>query len=98
MDERQLRLLAVIKHIPKGTWMSYGDVARHAGLPGYHRLVVRVLANAPDDTLPWHRVLRSDGRPGLAPGSTGFRTQLRRLASEGIEIRGERACSGRVPT
>lgn len=95
MNERDSRLLAVMKHIPAGCWMSYGDVAKHAGLPGYHRLVVRLLGEAKEGALPWHRVLRADGRPGLPEGSPAYLTQLKRLAAEGVQVLNGRALTGR---
>lgn len=86
------RLLAVIAAIPAGDWCSYGEVARRAGLPGYHRLVARLLAShTGTGKLPWHRVLRADGRPGLAEGSAGWREQLQRLRAEGVRVENGRA-------
>jgi len=35
-------------------------------------------------------VLRSDGRSAFAPGSRGFREQVRRLAGEGVLVRNAR--------
>jgi len=86
------RLIAVIAAIPAGDWCSYGEVARRAGLPGYHRQVAQLLASQPaGGKLPWHRVLRADGRPGLPEGSTGYREQLQRLRAEGVRIENGRA-------
>ena len=52
----------MISQIPRGRVASYGDVAKMAGLPGYARYVGYLLKSVPIDTsLPWHRVVRSDG-------------------------------------
>jgi methylated-DNA-protein-cysteine methyltransferase-like protein len=67
--DRYWRIFAVLQHLPSGCWTSYGDVAKAADLPGYHRYVVRVLNEASDAGLPWHRVLRADGRSGFPEGS-----------------------------
>lgn len=92
-DRLAPRLLAVIASIPRGDWCSYGEVARRAGLPGYHRLVARLLAHLPRGSkLPWHRVLKADGRPGMAEGSPGWREQLQRLRAEGVRVENGRAC------
>lgn len=97
-SDLQQRLLAVIAAIPAGEWCSYGEVARRAGLPGYHRLVARLLASQPNGgRLPWHRVLRADGRPGLAEGSAGWREQLQRLRAEGVRIENGRARKPAAP-
>ena len=80
------RILAAIRAIPRGEVAGYGHVARRAGLPGRARLVARVLAGNEDATLPWHRVLRSDGRIAFPPGSKHFREQARRLRAEGVVV------------
>ena len=80
------RILAAIRAIPRGEVAGYGHVARRAGLPGRARLVARLLAGNEDATLPWHRVLRSDGRIAFPPGSKGYREQARRLRAEGVAV------------
>lgn len=80
------RILAVVRAIPRGQVISYGEVARRAGLPGRARLVARVLGIGGGAGLPWHRVLRSDGRIGLPPGTEGWREQVRRLRAEGVSV------------
>lgn len=90
------RILAVVRAIPRGDIAGYGEVARRAGLPGRARLAARVLSENSDRTLPWHRVLRSDGRIALPQDSTGFREQCRRLRAEGVtvingRVRGQKA-------
>ena len=82
----EARILAAIRAIPRGHVSSYGEIARRAGLPRRARLVARVLANNDDPDLPWHRVLRSDGRIAFAPGSRGFREQGARLKREGVTV------------
>ena len=81
------RILAAIRAIPRGQVAGYGHVARRAGLPGRARLVARVLRESEEPNLPWHRVLRSDGRIAFPPGSKGFREQTQRLRAEGVEVR-----------
>jgi methylated-DNA-protein-cysteine methyltransferase-like protein len=80
------RILAVIRAIPKGQVAGYGEVARRAGLPGRARLVARLLSQNDDPRLPWHRVLRSDGRIALPEGSAGYREQSQRLLAEGLRV------------
>jgi methylated-DNA-protein-cysteine methyltransferase-like protein len=79
-------ILRAIRSIPRGSVASYGELATRAGLPGRARMVGRILSEMPDEKLPWHRVLRSDGRIAFAPGSRSFREQVRRLAGEGIIV------------
>lgn len=80
-----------IAGIPPGRVASYGEIAARAGLPGRARLVGRVLREAGEAAaLPWHRVLRADGRLAFAPRSRAFLEQKRRLAAEGVSLHGNR--------
>lgn len=92
------RILATIRTIPRGQVAGYGEVARRAGLPGRARLVARVLSENQDAGLPWHRVLRSDGRIAFPENSRAWREQARRLRAEGVivekgRVRGQRAAA-----
>jgi len=80
------RILGVIRAIPRGQVMGYGEVAAKAGLPGRARLVARLLGDNDDPALPWHRVLRSDGRIAMPEGSAGWREQSQRLRAEGVAV------------
>jgi methylated-DNA-protein-cysteine methyltransferase-like protein len=77
-DARIARILALVRAIPKGFVQTYGDIDPHAP-----RLVGHVLATTAQ-TVPWHRVVRSDG--ALTQG----RRQLERLRKEGVPLRGNR--------
>ncbi len=85
------RILAAVRAIPAGSVAGYGEVARRAGVPGRARLVARILSRNRDPGLPWHRVLRADGRIALETGSDGYREQIARLQAEGVTV-----ASGRV--
>ena len=80
------RILAAVRAIPCGQVAGYGDVARRAGLPGRARLAARVLGENEDPQLPWHRVVRSDGRIAFPLDSPGFNEQCQRLRSEGVLV------------
>lgn len=50
-------------------------------------MVGSVLRQTPDDIeLPWHRVVRSDGRIAFAVGSAEFIEQVQRLRAEGVTV------------
>lgn len=80
------RILAAVRAIPRGQVAGYGEVAHRAGLPGRARLAAKVLSENTDPKLPWHRVLRSDGRIALPEGSKAFREQCQRLRAEGVTV------------
>ena len=91
MNPQHARILAAVAAIPRGRVASYGAIAARAGLPGRARMVGRALREAPEDlALPWHRVLRADGRIALPAGGAGFIEQCRRLAIEGVTVRNGR--------
>lgn len=76
-----------VKMIPIGCVASYGQVADLAGLPGRARWVGRVLGQSPASmTIPWHRVLRSDGRLAFSPGSAESAKQTGLLQEEGVVV------------
>ena len=54
----------VVAAIPKGSVMTYGDVAAAAGYPGAARAVGSLMAKNIDPSIPCHRVIRSDGTIG----------------------------------
>lgn len=91
MTEQQQAILTALNAIPPGHVTSYGEVARRAGLPGYARLVCRVLRELPDrGQTPWWRVIRADGRFGMDETSAAGREQRQRLREEGLHFRGDR--------
>ena len=84
------RILAAIRAVSRGQVAAYGVIARRAGLPGRARMVARLLSEHSGTGLPWHRILRSDGRIAFPPGSEGFLEQTQRLRAEGVEVRNGR--------
>lgn len=81
--ESQKKILAWIQKIPRGQVASYGQIAELAGIARGARLTARCLRGNNDPTLPWWRVIRSDG-------SCAVPNQLTLLASEGVAIKGGR--------
>ena len=48
--------------------------------------MARLLSENTDHGLPWHRVLRADGRIALPAGSEGYNEQCTRLRREGVTV------------
>ncbi len=85
-DDDVERVRALVAAIPYGKVATYGDIASAAGLSSA-RIVGWIMRTDSAD-LPWHRVIRSSGRP--APH---LRTrQLELLRAEGVL-----SVDGRVP-
>ena len=85
-DAQIERVRALVASIPPGRVATYGDIAGAAALPS-PRIVAWIMRTDSHD-LPWHRVIRSCGRP--APHLAA--EQLARLRTEGVL-----ADDGRVP-
>ena len=87
-SEIDLRIWQVVTLIPSGKVATYGDIARHSGLPGAARRVGLALRRLPSDTrVPWHRVINSAGRISLPDDSASSHLQRRRLEQEGAVFR-----------
>jgi methylated-DNA-protein-cysteine methyltransferase-like protein len=82
MNERDRRMIDVIRSLREGEVVTYGDIADVAGYPKMSRLVGRLLAIT-DDDLPWWRVVNSAGR--LVPGNEDEQRAL--LMAEGVVVR-----------
>ncbi|MFA5132413.1 MAG: MGMT family protein [Candidatus Paceibacterota bacterium] len=77
------RVLTIVREIPKGRVLSYGEVAKCAGSPQAFRAVGTVLAKNEDVSVPCHRVIRSDGHAGTYNGLQG-KSKEAVLRSEGV--------------
>jgi methylated-DNA-protein-cysteine methyltransferase-like protein len=79
-------VIAIIRAIPPGKVVTYGQIAAMAGHPRNTRGVVWILhACSEADDLPWFRVVNREGRISLPPGR-GYERQKALLAAEGIRF------------
>jgi methylated-DNA-protein-cysteine methyltransferase-like protein len=86
------RIYEVVKTIPRGKTMTYGEVAKRAG--AHPRVVGWALNKNPDpQNIPCHRVVFKDG--GLSKGFAfgGIAAQRARLVAEGVDFAGDKVCS-----
>ena len=75
----------VVSEIPSGHVLTYGEVARLAGLPKAARRVSQALRRAPRQMeLPWHRVINAQGKISFPENSSGWKRQKDRLEDEGV--------------
>lgn len=75
------KVYAVVKKIPKGSVLTYKEVARRAGEPGAARAVGNILNKNFDPSIPCHRVIRSDGKLGGYNRGAEFKIKI--LKQEG---------------
>lgn len=81
----------VLASIPPGRVTSYGRLAHLAGMGRGARLAGRWLGQLPEGTtLPWHRVLNSQGQLALPHDHPAADEQYQRLLAEGIIITNRR--------
>lgn len=83
-DSFKRRVHEMVRQIPTGRVMTYGQIAVLCGNPRAARIVGGV-AHWGDPELPWQRVVKKDG--SLAEGYPGGQDGHRQvLEAEGIEI------------
>ena len=79
------QVVQIIKSIPSGRVMTYGQIAAYAGNPRGARQVSRILSSMSNKhQLPWQRVINSKGGISLT-GEPGF-AQGDIISSEGIKV------------
>ncbi len=84
VEEFTENVVTIIKKIPPGKVMTYGQIAKCAGSPRGARQVVRVLHTmSRKHELPWHRVINAKGEIGLK-SEDGYIDQKMMLEGEGI--------------
>ena len=75
----------VVQGIPRGHVLTYGEVARLAGMSRAARRVSQAMRRAPRGmVLPWHRVVNAQGKISFPEDSNGYREQKIRLEEEGV--------------
>jgi O-6-methylguanine DNA methyltransferase len=77
------RVIDVVKKIPKGKVLTYGEVAKYAGNEKASRVVGSIMAKNIDKTVPCHRVVKSDGSIGEYNGLQGI-SKKSLLKNEGV--------------
>ncbi|ANF95277.1 MGMT family protein [Paenibacillus bovis] len=84
------RAVHIIRSIPAGKVMTYGQVAAAAGSPRAARQIVRILHSMSRKyRLPWHRVVNKYGEIAVKEEESSFE-QRALLEEEGVIFNGER--------
>lgn len=85
MEKFTQNVLNIIRNIPEGKVMTYGQIAFIAGNPWGARQVSRILHSMSNKyDLPWHRVINSKGQISLQGDS--FQQQKMLLIQEEINF------------
>jgi len=80
-------VLATVRAIPKGSVLTYKQVATKAGNPNAARAVGAIIRTNYDPDIPCHRVVRSDGK--LGGYNRGIEKKLALLRAEGVGVDGK---------
>ncbi len=81
------KIWRTVQLIPFGKVASYGQISDLAGLPGRARLVGKSLGFVPEDmSVPWYKVLRSNGQIAFPLGSDQSQKQIGLLQQEDIVV------------
>lgn len=78
------QVIEIIKGIPEGYVMTYGQIAAQAGSPRGARQVVRILHSLGEKyDLPWHRVVNAQGKIAIQDEEGRYMQRLY-LENEGV--------------
>lgn len=81
------KVYKLVKRIPRGRVVTYGQLAQMLGLPGGARTAGYAIAGCPSGQgIPWHRVVGAGGK--LLPREPYGSKQRRLLESEGTQFAG----------
>lgn len=79
------KVLKVVATIPRGTVLTYKEVAKQAGSPRAYRAVGNILKTNFDPAIPCHRVIKSNGE--LGQYNRGSLNKEKLLAAERSALR-----------
>ena len=83
----QLKIWCFLMKIPKGSVMTYSQVAKAVGRPLAVRAVANAIAKNPyPSQIPCHRIIRSNGSLGGYSAVGGVKRKKNLLKKEGIII------------
>jgi methylated-DNA-protein-cysteine methyltransferase-like protein len=87
MTEFSLKVIAIVKTIPRGKVATYGQIARLAGKAHGARGVGWILNSSSEShDLPWQRVINSQGKISFGRRSSAYTEQRQLLLDEGVQF------------
>ena len=85
------RVYKVVRSIPRGRVMTYGQIAEILG-EGYTPRTVGFVMHNSDDGTPWHRVINAQGGCSTGKVVLPHDMQQRMLEDEGVEFNKHGRC------
>jgi len=85
------RVYDIVRSIPRGKVMTYGQLAEILG-DGYTPRTVGFVMHGSDDKTPWHRVINAQGACSTGRIALPSDKQQRMLAAEGVEFNDRGRC------
>ena len=76
----------LVRKIPRGRVMTYGQVATILGAPRAARAVGYAMLNCPHDDVPWQRVINARGEISIGGDPDRPEIQRRILEKEGVRF------------
>jgi methylated-DNA-protein-cysteine methyltransferase-like protein len=86
------RVFELVRRIPKGQVMTYGQIAEILGEGYTPRTVGFVMHAADEETTPWHRVINAQGGCSTERLVLPHDKQQRMLESEGVKFDARARC------
>ncbi len=85
------RVYRIVRSIPRGRVMTYGQIAEILG-DGYTARAVGFVMHGSDDQTPWHRVINAQGACSTRGIVLPHDKQQRMLQTEGIKFNERARC------
>src|SRR6478672_819499 len=80
------RVYAIVRQIPSGRVMTYGQIAEILGEGYTARTVGYVMHGADSESVPWQRVINAQGKCSTAKMTLPVNLQQQMLEAEGIKF------------
>lgn len=88
------RVWRLVRRVPRGCVVTYGQVAARLGVPRAARAVGQAMRTCPPG-VPWHRVVNARGAISRRDEGSGMVSQRLLLEAEGVRFRRGRVDLGR---
>ncbi|MFN2491403.1 MAG: MGMT family protein [Pyrinomonadaceae bacterium] len=86
------RVYRIVRSIPRGRVMTYGQIAEILG-EGYTPRTIGFVMHSSDDKTPWHRVVNAQGACSTGRIAIPYDKQRRMLEAEGISFNERARCN-----